>query len=438
MNKRNRFWIVALSGLVLLLCNQDAWAKSRARSSPRLRLPSVEQQILDQERERAEAAPVAPQEAPPAPPAVTYLFESLFAYENRGADPGGKSAESLYNASALTGFARLDEAFSVTGRLRFEPVAALEAGQGLLPPSTLYLEVLQLRWRHGAVDVFGGKIHPRFGWALDNLPGIYAGTAAADYELRERLGAGTRLRLHQILGLPETLGRLSVQLEAFGADNSPLSYGAFNPRWVQSKAVTDAATGETSFNNIRRWTSSVDVGGAGNTGSLASTVASLGGDRIMIPGGQFGYAGAVAWQKPGDDAATFGQAATEFGAVGTAFAKFTLPWNVTLEPVLEMAKRDQAGGIDGLSIEWSTAAATLSRGGIGITFAALSRRESDTRAASEVTTRQNVLNLSLDFEELTGVKALKPISAFIDGRQIRQAGNTVNGVAVGLQLSLAF
>ncbi|MCA3366191.1 MAG: hypothetical protein INF79_11325 [Roseomonas sp.] len=438
MTKPNRFWHVALSGLVLLLCSEDAWAKSRARSSPRLRLPSVEQQILDQERERAEAAPVAPQEAPPAPPAVTYLFESLFAYENRGADPGGKSAESLYNASALTGFARLDEAFSVTGRLRFEPVAALEAGQGLLPPSTLYLEVLQLRWRHGAVDVFGGKIHPRFGWALHNLPGIYAGTAAADYEMRERLGAGTRLRLHQILGLPEALGRLSVQLEAFGADNSPLSYGAFHPRWLQSKAVTDPASGETSYNNIRRWSSSVEVGGAGNNGSLGSMVASLGADRIVIPGGQLGYTGALAWQKPGDDAASLGRPATEFGAVGTVFAKFPLPWDVTLEPVLELAKRDQAGGLEGLTVTWSTAAATLSRGGIGITYAALSRRENDTRSVSEATIRQNVLNLSVDFEELTGVKALKPISAFIDARQIRQSGNTVNGMAVGLQLSLSF
>jgi hypothetical protein len=438
MTKPNRFWSVALFGLVLLLCSEEALAKSRARSSPRLRLPSVEQQVLDQERERAEAAQAAPQEAPQAPPAVTYLFESLFAYENRGAEPGSKSAESLYNASALTGFARLDEAFTLTGRLRFEPVSALEVGQGLLPPSTLYLEVLQLRWRQGPVDIFGGKIHPRFGWALDHLPGIYAGTAAADYEMRERLGAGARLRLHDVLGLPESLGRLSIQLEAFGADNSPLSYGAFHPRWLQSKAVTDAATGETSYNNIRRWTSSVEVGGAGNTGSVASTVASLGGDRIVIPGGQLGYAAAVVWQKPGEDAATFGQAATEFGAVGTVFAKFPLPWDMTLEPVLELSKRDQAGGIDGLNVEWSTAAATLSRGGVGITFAALTRRESDARSASEVTTRQNVINLSVDFEELTGVKALKPISAFIDGRQIRQLGTTVNGMAVGLQLSLSF
>jgi hypothetical protein len=103
-----------------------------------------------------------------------------------------------------------------------------------------------------------------------------------------------------------------------------------------------------------------------------------------------------------------------------------------------LSKRDQAGGIDGLNVEWSTAAATLSRGGVGITFAALTRRESDARSASEVTTRQNVINLSVDFEELTGVKALKPISAFIDGRQIRQLGTTVNGMAVGLQLSLSF
>ena len=134
----------------------------------------------------------------------------------------------------------------------------------------------------------------------------------------------------------------------------------------------------------------------------------------------------------------FGRYATEFGAVGTVFAKFDLPWDVTLEPVLEVAKRDQAAGIDGVNVEWTTAAATLSRGGIGLTFAALSRREDDTRSATHATTRQKVINFSVDFEELTGIKALKPISAFIDGRQIRQAGERVNGMAVGLQLSLSF
>ncbi|MGI9128293.1 MAG: hypothetical protein ACR2IG_08775 [Roseomonas sp.] len=438
MIKPNRFWALCATGLILLLCSEEAWAKPRARSAPRLRLPSVEQQILEQEQARAEAERAEQQPAAEAPPRVTYLFESLFAYENRGADPGGKTAESLYNASALTGFARLDEAFTVTGRLRFEPVTALEAGQGLLPPSTLYLEVLELRWRQDAVDVFGGKIHPRFGWALANLPGIYASSGAADYEMRERLGAGLRLRLHQLLGLPEALGRLSIQVEAFGADNSPLSYGAFHPRWLQSKAVTDPASGETSVSTIRRWNSSVAVGGAGNTGSVASTVASLGADRIVIPGGQMGYAGALSWQKPGDDAAAINRSATEFGAVGTVFARFSLPWDVKLEPVWEMARRDQAGGFDGLNVEWTTAAATLSRGGLGLTYAALSRREQDNQAISTITTRQNVLSLSVDFEELTGISALKPISAFIDGRQIRHAGNTVNGMAIGLQLSLSF
>lgn len=432
-----RRFLVA-GALMLFGCATTAWGQGHQRSAPRLRLPSIEQQLIEQQQAREEAKPPEEGQAALPPPAVTYVLESLFAYENRGAEPGGKGLESLYNATALTGFARLDEAFSLTGRLRFEPVAPLEVGQPLLPPSTLYLEILQLRWRQGAVDIFGGKIHPRFGWALANLPGLYASNAAADYEIRERLGAGFRLRLHQLLGMPETLGRLSLQLEAFGADNSPLSYGAFHPRWLQTKNITDPATGQNTSANIRRWTSSTAIGGAGNTGGLGGAVMSLGADRITIPGGQIGYTGALAWQKPGDDAGAAGQAATERGAVGSLFARLALPWDVSFEPVWEMARRDDEGGFNGLRMTWNTMAATLSRGGFGLTYAALSRRDSDAASGQQVVTRQNVLNLSVDFDALTGIGALQPYSAFIDARQIRQAGISINGMAVGVQLSLSF
>lgn len=441
---------IALVGWLLLSSGEVAWAQSharsrahaRGRSAPRLRLPSVDQQAAEQEAEQmmedSEPVPEPEKAVPHVPHPVSCLFESLWAYENRAAEPGGESAESVYNASALTGFVRLGDSVRFTGRLRFEPVSTMDGGQQMLPRSTLYLEVTELTWHRGAFEVFGGKIHPRFGWALANLPGLYSGVGASDYELRERLGAGGRVDLHRLLALPEALGGLNLQVEAFGVDNSPLSYGAFHPRWLQTVYSTHPDTGETVSENIRRWLSSEEIGGAGNTGSMASTAVSLEADRIRIPGGHFGYSVALSSQKPGWDAVVIGQPATELGAVGAVHAKFALPWDMALEPVLELARRDSAGGINGFDLAWSTAAVTLSRGGLGFTCATLSRRETDSVMGLEVSTTQHVASLSLDFGELTRIDLLKPVSAFVEARQIRQSGSTIPGMAVGLQVDLSF
>ena len=73
----------------------------------------------------------------------------------------------------------------------------------------------------GPVTVYGGKIHPRFGFAWDIAPGLYGTDFAEDYELVEQLGVGAVWRL------PVDYGRHDLSAEWFRSDTSVLTRSLF-------------------------------------------------------------------------------------------------------------------------------------------------------------------------------------------------------------------
>jgi len=72
------------------------------------------------------------------------------------------------------------------------------------------------------LTLYGGKIHPNFGSAYDQEPGIFY-NFGSDYEQDERIGVGAEYLL------PEALGHhLRVSVESFFLDTSPLSNSVFS------------------------------------------------------------------------------------------------------------------------------------------------------------------------------------------------------------------
>src|SRR5262249_15419129 len=85
----------------------------------------------------------------------------------------------------------------------------------------LWIDQLYMTIHLGPVSIYGGKIHPRFGFAWDIAPGVYGTDFAEDYEIVERLGFGAVWRL------AIDFGRHDLSFEWFRADTSFLANSAF-------------------------------------------------------------------------------------------------------------------------------------------------------------------------------------------------------------------
>ena len=110
--------------------------------------------------------------------------------------------------------------------------------------------------------VYGGKIHPNFGWAWSAVPGNFY-NFASDYEQTERIGAGVEYRLPEWLGIQNA----RISFEAHTLDTSILSTSLIS----QPKLSDDSAD--------RKWRYRRDQYGPANTGALDSWTLALRGGQ---------------------------------------------------------------------------------------------------------------------------------------------------------------
>lgn len=112
------------------------------------------------------------------------------------------------------------------------------------------------------LEVYGGKIHPKFGSAYEDLPGLFY-NYASDYEQDERIGLGIAYRFGDV----GPLTNLRLSAETFYLDTSALS--ATLPR---GPAIGDPLAD-------RAWRYTRGQYGPSNTGSLSSFTLALRGGR---------------------------------------------------------------------------------------------------------------------------------------------------------------
>ncbi len=349
---------------------------------------------------------------------------------------GNQFTDQAYGRSAVSAKLQGPAGFSVSTTLRLEPGPTSPAG--LVPSHTGYAETLILRWTQDPWRVFAGKINPRFGAAWSRAPGVFGADYAGDYQLREKLGAGARIWMDEILDLPDPLGYQSLQFEVFQADTSFLSASAFAPRWTLATTEADPLTGTETTSIRQRWRASRLMGGADNRRGLGGATLSWVGTEIEVPGGQVAYNAGLSVRRAGLDAQLAGRAANEIGSVAGIEGAFPLPAGMLLVPALEYARRTGADGYQGRNADWWTAALTLKRGALSIAYAWMQRRETDAPVGDRAMGRQHTANATLDLGRATGLALLNNAAISLDWRHRNELGERVQGFGTSFVVSLPF
>lgn len=325
----------------------------------------------------------------------------------------------------LAGWLLVPYGFALRGATRLESAPRFTPD----PPvrdHTAWLEELYLSWTGGPLELFGGKFHPRFGFAWDRGPGLYGTDFAREYELTEKLGFGARLYLSDFIGPAERIGRHTLQFEAFHADRSVFSGGLFARRWFEGEAADERRADPSLVGRVPEriprlfWRNSRGLGSPDNASGLAGRVLSLGGFGVPTPLGPVGYTLAWSEREPGEDATAVGRGANEQGYVAGAFGSFALPRDVVLAPMAEWVRLDQEGGFRGRSAEWLTAGVQARRDAWSWSYAWMSNREADVPRGERGRRSQHTASVTYALGALTDAPVLRGLSLTLAWRQLRQ------------------
>ncbi len=349
---------------------------------------------------------------------------------------GNHVTDLAYDRAAVSAKLQGPAGLSLSTTLRLEPGPSSPAG--LVPRHTGYAETLILRWTQDPWRVFAGKINPRFGAAWSRAPGVFGADYASDYQLREKLGAGARIWVDDILDLPDPLGYQSLQFEVFQADTSFLSASAFAPRWSLATTEADPLGGTETTTIRQRWRASRQLGGADNRRGLGGMTVSWVGTEHEVPGGQIAYNAGVSLRRAGLDAQLAGRATNEVGSVAGIEGAFPLGADFRLVPALEYARRTGADGYQGRNADWWTAALTLKRGALSLAYAWMQRRETDAPVAEHAIGRQHTANATLDLGRATGLALLTNAAVSLDWRRRTELGERIQGFGTSFVVSLPF
>lgn len=337
---------------------------------------------------------------------------------------------NLFTDSLVAAYLLMPYGFVLNGVIRLDQTDQEADGRGaVFRNQAAYIDELNLTWSEGSLDIFGGKIHPRFGSAWDRGPGLYGTDFGSEYELTQKLGVGARLWLSDLFGLSGTIGSHNLQAEFFTADRSALSTSLLSPQWAQQLTTTDPATGQTvaagtawRFRN-RRWSGTPD-----NTSFLGGTVVSLAGSGIPMPRGDAGYTLSYSNRRPGEDAELAGRAAAETGWTAGAFWTLPLPLRVVAAPFVEYAAQRNAGGYRSDTQDWLIAGFDLRRSSWTFSYAFQQNHSRDGETGDAATRVEHAASVTYDFGLDAPTPLLRPLSVTFGYRRLREAGTVTDGV----------
>jgi hypothetical protein len=357
-------------------------------------------------------------------------FQSALELDVNGRQRPNSAYGNLFTESLLATYLLLPYGFVANGVFRLEQAPRDPDGTGsFFKDQTAWVDELNLTWSTQSLDVFGGKIHPRFGSAWDRGPGLFGTDFGREYELTEKIGVGARVWLSDFFSLYRTIGTHNLQVEFFQADRSALSYGAFTRRWAVSRTAIDPETGETiPVGSAFRWRNNRATGTPDNTDFAGGMVASLAGFGIPMPRGQAGYTLSYSQRQPGDDATLATRPATERAFTAGAFWTIPLPYRFTAAPFVEYARQyANAGGYGGNRSDWLTAGFDLRNTPWTVSYAFQQNGNKDP-VEGNATRVEHSASVTYDLYFLVPAPILRPLSVTLGWRSLREAGVTQQGV----------
>lgn len=262
-----------------------------------------------------------------------------------------------------------NSAISLVAGFVFEPVQDPGPREDrVFEDQGLFAEQVFLSYAGDGFGLQAGKFNPAFGMAWDRAPGLYGTDFAEDYELTERVGLGGSIEWGN-----ENRGLHTLSVATFFADTTFLSESIFQDR------------GRTRIGS----------GGVSNTEDFSSVAVSLDSEAVAGLGGM-GYTLGFVHQQGGR-----GDPEDETGFVAGLFKSVELSNGATLEPVLEWAHFENAGGAQ-LDRDYVTLGAGWANGPWNAALSATGRF-SDSNAAGVASDDDTLVQLSGGYGFSNGV-----------------------------------
>ena len=238
--------------------------------------------------------------------------------------PGGGERSNLTTKVEPEITFQASESVSFLLGVTLEQIAAPTRGDSeAFENQALYIKTLTANYEGDGFAFFAGKFTANFGRAWDAAPGIYGDRFAKDYEFAERWGAGGSLLFE---GLP--VGDIEFGASLFMVDRTALS-----DSWI-----------------TRRGRTTESDGGPGNTDRPTSFALSLDGVNERVLDGVEWHL-AYTHQARGE-----GDTGNLRGIVAGAQITLPLSADVTATPLVEWARFDNFGGVQGADRRLWTAA----------------------------------------------------------------------------------
>jgi hypothetical protein len=374
---------------------------------------------------------------PPKPPTTASGFSfgggidtefNLDRYGKRGQRP---AYTDLYNKTDLGLYLGMPGGFTLNFVGKFEPADRDPDGTNqYFANEAAWIDQLYLSWVRGPVEIFAGKIEPRFGFAWDIAPGLYGTDFGEEYEITEKIGAGISLSWSDLLGATGRIGSHSVIAQFYQADRTGLSGSLGAARWLDPDATS--ASGQ----NIYRRRNRRQFGGPDNTQGYGNFLLSLAGERVPGPVGTIQYTLGYGQRRAGADSVAAGTQATENGYVAGVAWEIPLPLRISATPIVELVRLDNADGIDNQRREYVTAGVSLTRKPFTLAYVYATQRDSDRVAGGDSFRTQNMASLTLDIGYYIPLGFLNGMEATIGWRNLREGGVSANDY--GAQLAWGY
>jgi hypothetical protein len=164
---------------------------------------------------------------------------------------GVKPFNNTYSEPELEGYVNIGQYFSINSLVKMEQVRTVTESSALRSEGA-YVEQIYGMFSFNPVEVYGGKIHPRFAKGWDATPGLYGTDFDEDYELTEKIGVGGAITA-------DFVGTHKLSVESFFNDTTFLSNSLFSRPNINDGDMlrpgharrTDGGAGNTGdFNNF--------------------------------------------------------------------------------------------------------------------------------------------------------------------------------------------
>lgn len=275
--------------------------------------------------------------------------------------PAGNGAkETIFDDSELSAYLNWSDWLSVNTDLKLERQRNDNLDDFYPKTNSAFRsEGLTLRQLYATVrpmeglSLYGGKIHPKFGSAYANTPGIFY-NFGTDYEQDERIGGGIAI------ALPESFGEGQFSAETYYLDTSELS----------NSLLSRPSLNDDSANRLRKYTQ--DAGGPSNTGKLNSYTLALRGEGFAGVDGlkyQISYTHEAVAQPDEKPEQGF--------SVGLSYEEIPLSPRMAVTPFVEYTHFNNFSGVADLDRSYAIAGTTFIYGHWNLALSAGLRKSRD-------------------------------------------------------------